>query len=98
MQELKKTKTHTQLLSRCMAREKETKRTDWVDTLSFALQRKVDQWMPGTSSPIRGAKVTIFMSLGGNAVRGRKMVPLNPDVFPSNKGILFCALRIVVSL
>ena len=32
---------------------------------------------------VRG-KSDYFMSLGGSAMRGRKMVPFNPDVFPSN--------------
>lgn len=30
-----------------------------------------------------------FMDSGENAVRGREMVPLNMDVFPSNGGVLF---------
>ena len=55
------------------------------------------QGMLNTSSPIKelkknvegGGKSDYFMSLGGSAIRGRKMVPFNPDVFPSNKGILF---------
>lgn len=32
----------------------------------------------------------LFISLGGNAMRGGKMVPLIPDVFPSNEGIYVC--------
>lgn len=28
------------------------------------------------------------MNLRGNTVKGRKMFPLNPNVFPSNEGIL----------
>lgn len=53
--------------------------------------------MLDTSSPIKEIKKNVdgggqsdyFMSLGGSAVKGRKMVPLNPDVFPSNEGVLF---------
>lgn len=37
----------------------------------------------------RRGKSDYFMGLGGDAMRGRKMVPLNPDVFLSNSGILF---------
>lgn len=37
----------------------------------------------------RRDKIDYFMGLCGDAMRGRKMVPLNPDVFPSNNGILF---------
>lgn len=39
----------------------------------------------------RRGKSDYFMGLGGDAVRGRKMVPLNPNMFPSNEGILFVA-------
>lgn len=52
--------------------------------------------MLNTSFPIKEIKKNVcvgasdyFMSLGGSAMRGRKMVLLNPDVFPSNEGILF---------
>lgn len=45
-------------------------------------------------------KMLLFISLGGNAMRGRKMVPFIPDVFPSNEGIYVCvcALSVVFSL
>lgn len=53
--------------------------------------------MLDTCSPIkeikknvgRGGTSEYFMGLGGNAVKVRKMVSFDPDVFPSNKGILF---------
>lgn len=53
--------------------------------------------MLDTCSPIKEIKKNVgrggtreyFMGLGGNAVKARKMVSFDPDVFPSNKGILF---------
>lgn len=33
---------------------------------------------------------TTLWAPGGNAVRGREMVPLHMNVFPSNEGVLFC--------
>lgn len=35
------------------------------------------------------------MALGGNAVKGRKMVPHNSDMFPSNGSVLFCAFSTI---
>lgn len=76
--------------------EKETQARGQMEALCFLLCGiKVWQMKPNTSLLIKEIKENVedrgksycFMSLHGNTVKGRKMLPLNPDVFPSNEGI-----------
>lgn len=78
------------------ASEKEKQGRGQIETrYSLLCCKKVWQMKSNTSCLIKEIKKNVegrgksccFMSLHGNTVKVRKMLPLNPDVFSSNEGI-----------
>lgn len=84
------------VLIKAGASEKETQGRGQMEHFTLCSVVKNIRQMKSNTSLIKEIKKNVegrsksccFMRLHGNTVKGRKILPLNPDVFPRKEGVL----------